>query len=167
MFPIVRKFLPPLTTPQRGGFCPSPFNSVSLTTWVTVTNGILIGCRVWPQYTNVGDRQTIDDRQTTTDRKSMAQACPTIRSRRPKTGMRMARTVTSSIVRLQARLSLPCWSVSATASVKIPLLEHLFTTVRRSNTFGRPYSGHVCETKEWPKSIPNRNIRVLVNTIIG
>jgi len=42
-----------------------------------VTNGILIGCRVWPQYTNVGDRQTIDDRQTTTDRKSMAQACNT------------------------------------------------------------------------------------------
>ena len=96
-----------------------------------MTNGILIGCRVWPQYTNVGDRQTIDDRQTTTDRKSMAQACPTIRSRRPKTGIRMARTVTSSIVRLQTRLSLPCWSVSATASVKIPLSEHLSTAVCR------------------------------------
>jgi len=29
------------------------------------------------------------------------------------------------------------------------------------------YSGDVCETKEWPKSIPNRNMPVLVNTVFG
>jgi len=89
------KISPSLTTPQWGDSAPFPFSSVSLATWVTVTNSILIGCRVWPQYTNVGDRQTIDDRQ----------------------------------------------KVDGTG------LQYFW------------YSGDVCETKEWPKSIPNRNIR--------